>query len=106
MEFKLHTTLDPLLKPKSITILGASKRKDSVGDWALTNLIKGGYKGAIYPINPSYDSIQNIKCYERIRDLPEVPDLVIFAVSDYRIELLFAEVVEAKIPAAVIFSSL
>lgn len=103
---KLHTTLDSLLKPKSITILGASKRKDSVGDWALTNLIKGGYKGAIYPINPSYDSIQNIKCYERIRDLPEIPDLVIFAVSDYRIELLFDEVVKAKIPAAVIFSSL
>ena len=102
----MHTTLDPLLKPKSITILGASKRKDSVGDWALTNLIKGGYKGVIYPINPSYDSIQNIKCYERIRDLPEVPDLVIFAVSDYRIELLFDEVVAAKIPAAVIFSSL
>ena len=91
----MHTTLDPLLKPKSITILGASKRKDSVGDWALTNLIKGGYKGVIYPINPSYDSIQNIKCYERIRDLPEVPDLVIFAVSDYRIELLFDEVVAA-----------
>ena len=99
-------SLDPLLRPKSVAILGASKTEDSVGQWALKNLIKGGYKGAIYPINPSYDSIQGISCFKSVSQLPETPDLAIFAVSDHRIEALFDEIIEAKISAAVIFSSL
>ena len=106
MAFNLQNFLDPLLRPKSVAILGASKTEDSVGQWALKNLIKGGYKGAIYPINPSYDSIQGISCFKSVSQLPETPDLAIFAVSDHRIEALFDEIIEAKISAAVIFSSL
>jgi len=102
----LQNNLDSLLRPKSIVVLGASERKDSVGEWALINLIKGGYKGNIYPVNPSYKTIQGKICFQSIRDLPEVPDLAIFAIGDHRIESVFDEVVAAKIPAAVIFSSL
>ena len=106
MAFKLQNSLDPLLRPKSVAILGASKTEDSVGQWTLKNLQKGGYKGVIYPINPSYDSIQGISCFKSVSQLPETPDLAIFAVSDHRIEMLFDEIIAAKIPAAVIFSSL
>ena len=106
MAFKLQNSLDPLLRPKSVAILGASKTEDSVGQWTLKNLQKGGYKGVIYPINPSYDSIQGISCFKSVSQLPEIPDLAIFAVSDHRIEMLFDEIIAAKIPAAVIFSSL
>ena len=72
--FKLQNSLDPLLRPKSVAIFGASKTEDSVGQWALKNLIKGGYKGAIYPINPSYDSIQGISCFKSVSQLPETPE--------------------------------
>ena len=102
----MQHNLDPLLRPKSIVVIGASERPDSVGEWALLNLIKGDYKGAIYPVNPSYEKVQGIPCYQNLTNLPETPDLAIFAISDQRIEIVLDEVIALKIPAAVIFSSL
>lgn len=98
--------LDPLLRPKSIVLIGASERPDSVGEWALLNLIKGGYKGTIYPVNPSYKKVQGLPCYHNLLNLPEIPDLAIFAIGDQSVETVLDEVIALKIPAAVIFSSL
>jgi acyl-CoA synthetase (NDP forming) len=102
----LRHNLDPLLRPKSVVVIGASEKSDSVGEWALLNLVKGGYKGIIYPVNPSYKKIQEIPCFNNLQDLPEIPDLAIIAIGDQRLELVFNEIVTLKIKAAVIFSSL
>jgi len=98
--------LDPLLRPKSVAVVGASKRPDSVGEWALRNLGKGAYTGRIYPVNPRYDEIQNHRCYASLSELPEVPDLVIFAVGDHRLEAALDDAIAAGVPAAVIQSTL
>ncbi|MDJ0710875.1 MAG: acetate--CoA ligase family protein [Woeseiaceae bacterium] len=98
--------LDPLLRPRSVAIVGASARANSVGEWILRNLLRGGFKGAIYPVNPNYDELQGRTCYVAVRDLPETPDLVAFAVSDERIEAALDEAIAAGIPAAVIQSTL
>lgn len=98
--------LDPLLRPTSVAIVGASARTDSVGEWALKNLLIGGYKGRIYPVNPNYDELQGQRCHASLAELPETPDLVVFAVSDQRIEAALDEAIAAGIPAAVIQSTL
>ncbi len=98
--------LDPLLRPTSVAILGASARTDSLGEWALKNLLKGGYKGRIYPVNPNYDELQGQRCFASLAELPETPELVIFAVSDQRIEAALDETISAGVPAAVIQSTL
>ena len=98
--------LDPLLRPTSVAIVGASKRADTVGAWALKNLGIGGYKGRIYPVNPRYDELLGLQCYASISELPEVPDLVIFAVADHRLEAALDDAIAAGIPAAVIQSTL
>ena len=98
--------LDPLLRPTSVAIVGASKRDDTVGAWALKNLGIGGYKGRIYPVNPRYDELLGLQCYASISELPEVPDLVIFAVADHRLEAALDDAIAAGIPAAVIQSTL
>ena len=102
----MQHNLDPLLRAKSIVVIGASEKSNSVGEWALLNLIKGGYKGVIYPVNPSYKKIQEIPCFNSLQELPETPDLAIFAIGDQRLESVFDEVVALKIKAAVIFSPL
>jgi acyl-CoA synthetase (NDP forming) len=86
--------------------VGASKRDDTVGAWALKNLGIGGYKGRIYPVNPRYDELLGLQCYASISELPEVPDLVIFAVADHRLEAALDDAIAAGIPAAVIQSTL
>jgi len=98
--------LQPLLNPRSVTIVGASAQTDSVGEWSLKNLLKGGYKGNIYPVNPRYKELQGIRCYESLSDLPEVPELVIFSVGDHRVEDLLEQAISLGIPAAVLISPL
>jgi acyl-CoA synthetase (NDP forming) len=98
--------LDPLLRPRSVAIIGASEGNDSMGEWSLRNLEKGGYTGDIYPVNPRYEEVQGIRCYESLLALPAVPDLVIFAVGDHRVEAVLDEAIAVGAKAAVIMSAL
>ncbi|MDG2374963.1 MAG: CoA-binding protein, partial [Woeseiaceae bacterium] len=98
--------LDPLLRPRSVAVIGASRRADTMGDWALRNLERAGFEGRIYPVNPGYDDVRGRPCFASITELPEVPDLAIFAVGDHRLESTVDEVITKGIPAAVIHSSL
>jgi len=98
--------LDPLLRPKSVAVVGASEREDSMGKWALVNLERGGFEGEIFPVNPGYDVLQGHRCYGHLADLPETPDLVLFAVGDRRIEQAIDDALAISVPAAVVMSSL
>ena len=94
------------MRPKSVAIVGASLRTDSVGEWALKNLVTGGFSGRLYPVNPRYEELQSHRCYAALSDIPEVPELVVFAVGDHRLEAALDEAIAAGIPAAVIQSTL
>ncbi len=61
--------LNALLKPKSIAVIGASATPGKIGYTVLENLQKSGYKGAVYPINPSASEILGMKCYASISDV-------------------------------------
>ncbi|HEX2138195.1 MAG TPA: CoA-binding protein, partial [Woeseiaceae bacterium] len=86
--------------------MGASARSGSMGEWTLTNLLRGGFAGDIYPVNPRHDELQGLKCFGRLPELPQVPDLLIFAVADSRVEALLDEAIALGIPAAVLMSPL
>lgn len=98
--------LDPLLRPESVAVLGASARRDSMGEWALINLERGGYQGPIYPVNPGYKELRGLRCYQQLVDLPETPDLIVFAVADKRIDQAFDDAIVLNVPAAVVMSAL
>lgn len=98
--------LDPLLRPESVAVVGASARAGSLGEWSLKNLLRGGFPGNIYPVNPRYGELQGLRCYAGLEELPEVPDLVIFGVSDGRIEAALDHAISAGVPAALIMSAL
>ena len=98
--------LKPLLKPESIAILGASQKIGSVGNEVIVNLLRGGFEGLIYPVNPGYGEVLGVACYPTLAELPMRPEMVIFAISDRRIEEAVDEVIALGIPACTIFSSL
>jgi acyl-CoA synthetase (NDP forming) len=98
--------LDPLLRPRSVAVVGASGNNDAMGEWSLKNLLKGGYEGDIYPVNPKYETVQGVKCYPSLSALPEAPELVVFAVSDRWIEKVLDDAIEVGAKAAVIMSTL
>ena len=98
--------LDPLLRPRSIAVVGASGRPGSPGNEVLVNLRKGSFSGDLFVVNPGSDSIDGIACYPTLSALPLVPQHVVFAVSDARVEACLDEAIALGVPAATIFSSL
>ena len=69
--------LDHLLAPRSIALIGASRRPHHVGTTVMRNLINGGFTGAIYPVNPKYRKVFGLKAYATVAALPQVPDLAV-----------------------------
>ncbi|MDD5217100.1 MAG: acetate--CoA ligase [Candidatus Omnitrophica bacterium] len=97
--------LKPLFEPKSIAVIGASRRKEMAGYSVLHNLITVGYKGKIYPVNPKADEIEGVKCYPSIKDLPEAAELAVMAIPSTAVPQTLKECAERGTKAAVIISA-
>jgi acetyltransferase len=69
--------LDQCFRPRSVAVIGASRKPQSVGLIVLRNIVASGFKGAIYPVNPKYDRIDDLVCYSDAAELPEAPDLAV-----------------------------
>ncbi len=69
--------IDPFFAPRSVALVGVSRDMDKFNGIVLKNLLAVNYPGKIYLVNPNAKEILGIKCYERIVDLPEVPELAI-----------------------------
>ncbi len=72
--------LSPFFKAASIAIVGASDDITKIGGRPVHMLIKHGYAGAVYPINPKGGVIQGLPAYASVRDTPAAPELAILAV--------------------------
>ena len=73
--------LQSALAPRSVAVIGASDNPHKVGGRPILYLQKYGYRGAIYPINPGRATVQGLRAFSRLEELPEVPELVIVAVA-------------------------
>jgi acetyltransferase len=76
---KINSKLNRLFKPKSIAIIGASDNFSKISGRTLKYLLRHGFKGRIFPINPSYRKIAGIKCFPKITNVPEEVDLAIIS---------------------------
>ena len=69
--------LDAIFSPESVAIVGASNTPGKVGHDIFANILRGGYTGTIYPVNPKARSILSVKAYPTISDIPDPVDLAI-----------------------------
>jgi acyl-CoA synthetase (NDP forming) len=76
----MNSDLIPMLAPKSVAVVGASPEFGSVGGLVLSFLLKFGYRGNIYLVNPKYKELQGIRCYSSIKDIPEAVDTVLVGI--------------------------
>jgi acetyltransferase len=73
-------SLDPLLRPRSVAVIGASRHRDSIGGAILHNLIEQGFQGPVYPVNPNAAHVQSIAAYPSIADVPGPVDLAVIVI--------------------------
>ena len=77
---KSDGTIENFFHPKSIAVIGASGTPGKVGHAVLLNLIQHGYKGKIYPVNPTKTSLMDLPCYKSVLNIPGDVDLGIVIV--------------------------
>lgn len=97
--------LDPLLKPGSIALVGASSKKGSPGNVLADLVINSSFEGNVFPVNPGYESIFDLKCYPNLESLPQTVDHVVLAVSNERLERALGDAIAHGARAATIYSS-
>ena len=71
--------LNRFFTPKSVAIVGASERENSVGYRLLLNMQEAGFKGGLYPVNNKRDQLLGLKAYPDLNAVPEDLDLVVIA---------------------------
>jgi acetyltransferase len=72
--------LDAIFAPQSVAVIGASNTPGKVGHDIFVNILKGGFTGTLYPVNPHSRSISSVRAYPAITDVPDKVDLAIVIV--------------------------
>ena len=97
--------LDPLLKPNSVALIGASERAASPGSILADLVIRSSYRGAVYPVNRRYENILGQRCYPDLANLPETVDHAVIALGSDRLEAALESSAEHGVRAATIYSN-
>ena len=97
--------LEYLFNPRSIALIGASRKERSIGQVVARNLFKGGFQGPVMPVHPSHQSIEGVLAYSGVDQLPIVPDLAIIATPPATIPKLVEELGARGTRAVVVISA-
>jgi acetate---CoA ligase (ADP-forming) len=99
------TTLDDLLTPRSVAVVGASDNPSRIGGRPLSFFKNLGYEGKIFPVNPNRDKVQGLDAYPSLRDVSEPVDFVLVAVPASGVVDVMHQAVEKRAKTVMIFSS-
>ncbi|MEM7444964.1 MAG: bifunctional acetate--CoA ligase family protein/GNAT family N-acetyltransferase [Pseudomonadota bacterium] len=97
--------LGALLSPKSVVVIGGSRRKGSVGQVLARNLMHGGFKGPVLAVHPPASYLESSLTYPSITDLPLTPDLAVIATPPDTVAELIAQLGERGTRAAVVITA-
>jgi acetate---CoA ligase (ADP-forming) len=97
--------LDFALNPRSVAVIGASDNPHKVGGRPILYLLRYGFRGDIYPVNPARTEVQGLKAYAAIGDLPRAPELAVIAVAGEEAMRAVEECARLGVKAAVVMSS-
>lgn len=102
-----HTpeTLKALFAPRSVAVIGASTKPDSLGRVVFKNILFYGYTGVVYPVNPKAHSILGVKAYPSVLDIPDEIDLAVIIVPAAAVAQVLDECGRKGVRAAVVISA-
>jgi len=79
-ELAAADAVQAMLWPRSIAVIGASRQRHTIGGDIFHNLIDGEFGGPVYPVNPAAKSVQGVRAYGSILDIPDPVDVAIVVV--------------------------
>ncbi|SFI35991.1 acetyltransferase [Collimonas sp. OK307] len=90
--------------PRSIAVIGASEKTQHMGTHGLQHLVRGGFKGSIFPVNPKYTLLEGLKTYHDLAELPAVPELAIICTPSSTIPGIIGQLARLGTKAAIVLS--
>jgi acetate---CoA ligase (ADP-forming) len=97
--------LDAIFAPETIAVIGASTQKGKVGHDIFANILSGGYKGTLYPVNPKARSVLSVKCYTTITNIPDPIDLAMIILPPKAAQASVKECIAKGVKGIVIVSA-
>lgn len=73
-------SLVPLLQPRTVAVVGASRDPDAIGSMIFRAILRGNFCGTVFPVNRQAGAVHGVRAWASVRELPEAPDLVVIAV--------------------------
>jgi len=92
-------------RPRSVAVIGASDDATRISGRALHYLIRAGYRGAIYPVNNRRETVQGLRAYAALADVPQTPDIALIALPSRLLEGALTECLEQGVGAAVVYAA-
>ncbi len=99
------SSLDPILRPQSVAVIGASRDPNSVGYQIMDNLLGHGFQGPVFPVNPKATAIHSVPAYPTIAEVPQEVDLAVIVVPKQHVLTVVREAVEAGVKGFVVISA-
>ncbi|MGB0952825.1 MAG: acetate--CoA ligase family protein [Planctomycetota bacterium] len=75
-----HRSLDALFRPRSVAVIGASRKRFQIGHEIVRNLVLGGFQGPVHPVNPKAKVVHSMHCYRKVTEIPGPVDLAVITV--------------------------
>ncbi|MCX9191208.1 GNAT family N-acetyltransferase [Carbonactinospora thermoautotrophica] len=98
-------SIERLLTPRSVAVIGASRSPHTIGQTLLRNLVQAGFTGRLYAVHPQADEILGVPAYRSVRDIPDPVDLAVIAVPAEAVEQVVAECAAKGVHGLVVVSS-
>jgi acetyltransferase len=97
--------LNSIFNPQRIALIGVPADPNTMGGRTLRNLVSGGFRGVVYPVNPKHEAVIGIPCYPNVKSLPKTPDLAVITTNASIVPQIIEECGEAGIKGVIIMSA-
>lgn len=94
-----------IFSPTGIAVIGASSDPSKLGYSTVKNIIDGGYKGKIFPINPKAEEILGLKCYPHVKEIPDQVDVAVVVIPAKFVAETLNQLGEKGVAGAIVISS-
>lgn len=104
-EKEVVKSMNRIMKPKAVAVIGASNEAGKIGNSVMKNLINGGYQGKIYPVTPKGGEVMGLAAFKSVKDVPGEIDTAVFAIPAPLVAGALKECGEKKIAGAILIPS-
>jgi acetyl coenzyme A synthetase (ADP forming)-like protein len=97
--------LDPFFRPRAIAVVGASRRRGTIGAELFHNLLARSFPGPVYPVNHNSDVVQSVRAYSTVADIPGPVDLAVIVLPHQHVLAAIDDCARKGVRAAVVISA-